>query len=415
MKTEKLFERMFFMEKLAPIMSVVHRSEEPQSVFTYSPGICTLKSGRMIATLDTFDKRIDEKKGYIYISDDRGESWEFICTFPFYHARPFVAGDSVYIIGHYGEMYIIRSDDEGSTWSVPSKLAEGKWHQAPCNVWYAENNVYLVMERVTEDIPAWPVSVLAPVLMRANVNDDLLQRDNWTFATEMTHKNFIELDKCNYFGVPFYPVTVDGGTKIADDRIFWAPGWLETNVVRFDDPNHFWYDENGKTLHLFMRTNTGNTNIAAVLKVTEEADGSMTTSFQNDPAGKPMVFIPFPGGHMKFHIIYDEKTKLYWLLGSQSTDSMTRPECLPPERYDLPNNERNRLVLHFSKNCIDWCFAGVVDAGDTTIESRHYASMSILGDDLFILSRSGDKMAKSPHDTDMITLHKVENFRDLVY
>ena len=36
---------------------------------------------------------------------------------------------------------------------------------------------------------------------------------------------------------------------------------------------------------------------------------------------------------------------------------------LPEDRYNLPNNERRRLQLHFSKNMIDWCFAGLVAVG----------------------------------------------------
>ena len=88
---------------------------------------------------------------------------------------------------------------------------------------------------------------------------------------------------------------------------------------------------------------------------------------------------------------------------------------MPADRYNLPDNERQRLQLHFSKNCVDWCFAGLVDMGETTGQSRHYASMCILGDDLYILSRSGDSEAATPHNTDMITLHEVKDFRALVY
>lgn len=118
---------------------------------------------------------------------------------------------------------------------------------------------------------------------------------------------------------------------------------------------------------------------------------------------------------MRFHVLYDEKTKLYWLLSSQATDSMTRAELLPDERYDLPNNERHRLVLHFSKNMVDWCFAGVVAIGESPKQSRHYASMDIDGDDLVILSRSGDERAQSAHNGNIITFHRIKNFRDLVY
>jgi hypothetical protein len=128
-----------------------------------------------------------------------------------------------------------------------------------------------------------------------------------------------------------------------------------------------------------------------------------------------VLFLPFPGGQMRFHVCYDTKTKLYWLLSSQATDSMTRADRLPPERYDLPNNERHRLVLHFSKNMVDWCFAGVVAIGGSPRQARHYAGMAIDGDDLVILSRSGDARAKSAHDGNLITFHRVKNFRELVY
>ena len=128
-----------------------------------------------------------------------------------------------------------------------------------------------------------------------------------------------------------------------------------------------------------------------------------------------MALVPMPGGQMRFHILYDDVTKLYWLLSSQATDSMTRVELLPEDRYNLPNNERHRLQLHFSKNCFDWCFAGIVAIGETNRHSRHYASMLIDGDDLHVLSRSGDHRAKSAHDGNLVTFHTVKGFRDLVY
>jgi len=48
-------------------------------------------------------------------------------------------------------------------------------------------------------------------------------------------------------------------------------------------------------------------------------------------------------------------------------------------------------------------------------QGRHYASMVIDGDDLHVLSRSGDERAKNAHDGNLITVHSVRGFRDLVY
>ena len=110
---------------------------------------------------------------------------------------------------------------------------------------------------------------------------------------------------------------------------------------------------------------------------------------------------------MRFHVLYDEPTKLYWLLGTQATDSMTRPDALPADRYQLPNNERTRLVLHFSKNMVDWCFAGLVAVGPGNRGARHYASMDIDGDDLVILARSGDERAQSAHNGNLINAQEL--------
>ena len=64
---------------------------------------------------------------------------------------------------------------------------------------------------------------------------------------------------------------------------------------------------------------------------------------------------------------------------------------------------------------VDWCFAGLVAVGPVEQASRHYASMVIDGDDLHVLSRSGDERARSAHDGNLITFHTIRGFRDLVY
>lgn len=192
-------------------------------------------------------------------------------------------------------------------------------------------------------------------------------------------------------------------------------GWLETNVVQFLDPDHYWHDPAGHTFHLWMRAHTGGTGYAALAKVVEQSDGSMTTMLEQAPSGKQMLYVPCPGGQMKFHVLYDDQSRLYWLLSSQATDSMTRADRLPKDRFNLPNNERHRLQLHFSTNMIDWCFAGLVTMGPSPRQARHYASMIIDGNALHILSRSGDDRAANAHDGNMITFHTIQDFRRLAY
>ncbi|MDR2676258.1 MAG: glycoside hydrolase [Opitutaceae bacterium] len=403
---------------------VLDRSPHPPSVPLYTPSILRLPEGRLVAACERGRawRKLGNPWARIYTSDDGGQSWAFRTAARISHGRLFQAGNALYYLGHDGDLQIMRSDDRGETWTRQAALTSGQqWHQSACNVWHAKGNVYLVMERSRKEIvKSWGVGSLAPVLMRAKETDDLSKIESWTFASELFFGDLVPGYKENKpqltgFGVPFFSQAYPEAKDIGNHRKMAPIGWLEANVVQITDPNHYWHDPTHCTFHLFMRAHTGGTGYAALAKVVENKDGTMTTSLVTVPSGQAMLFLPFPGGQMRFHVLYDEKTKLYWLLGSQATDSMSRVETLHPDRYDLPNNERHRLVLHFSKNMVDWCFAGLVAAGAGYKESRHYAAMDIDGDDLVILSRSGDENARTAHDGNLITFHRVRNFRDLVY
>lgn len=408
---------------LADAFVTVCASPSPTNIFCYTPGLARLDSGRLVATMDFGGPGMKkgEPRGRVFTSDDHGHTWTNRAFFPYVHARPFVAGKSLYVLGHSGDLMVMRSDDGGETWTAPVELTEKQhWHQSACNVITANGCVYLVMERrVAEKIKSWPVGELAPVLMRGQLDADLTRRESWTFASELSFHDTIpalETDPAiDFFGVPFYSSAYPRGALPAPRRNSAPIGWLETNVVQIHDPDHCWFDPAGKTFHLWARAHTGGTGYAAIAKVVESADGAMTTMLEKVPSGKTALFLPCPGGQMRFHVLYDEPTQLYWLLSSQATDSMTRAERLPETRYNLPNNERHRLQLHFSRNMVDWCFAGLVATGATPKEARHYASMIIDGDNLCVLSRSGDSRSKSAHDGNLIMFHTVKDFRKLVY
>ncbi len=412
---------------LANDFVAVGTSSDPKNIPLYTPSILALPGGRLVSAYERGGTARAKNAAYAFIqtSDDHGKTWTQRGALRMTHARVFAAGKSLYYLGQKGDLQVARSDDRGETWSEQVALTKGQsWHQSACNVWHANGNVYLVMERRTStENKAWPVGALAPVLMRARGDADLTKRESWTFASELVFSDLIAGYKQNapaleMFGVPFFKQGYPDRAPVATTpkrRTMSPMGWLETNVVQITDPNHVWFDASGHTLHLFMRAHTGGTGYAALAKVVENADGTMTTQLERAPSGQTMLFLPMPGGQMRFHVNYDEKTKLYWLLSSQATDSMTRPDRLPDERYDLPNNERHRLVIHFSKNMVDWCFAGVVAITPSPKQARHYASMDIDGNDLVILSRSGDERAKSAHDGNLITFHRVKNFRELVY
>lgn len=422
---------------LAEDFKVLYKTQDPQSMYIYDPAVAVCPNGRIIGCFSVGGsggaKLKPEKgqgRGFIYTSDDDGENWTYRTNFSMAHFRPFVAGKKLYILGHSGDLKINSSDDWGDNWSQTVELTEDQaWHGSATNVWYKDNYVYLVMERrmgghrtsqgaqSTPDMMqgGWPVSELAPVLLRGDTTKDLTKRENWTFASEMSFADAVDDRQLDWFGVPFH----DGfypNVKRDFGRCSFSPvGWLEANVVQIVDPKHYWFDPKGNTFHIFMRAHTGLSNLACVIKAVEQEDGTITTTFQTAPSGKRHLYVPLPGGQMKFSVVYDEKSKLYWMAGTQATDSMTKPELLPKDRYCLSDNERRRLVLHFSKNMIDWCFAGVISIGPAEYASRHYCQMVIKDNDLLIMSRSGDLEAKDAHNGNIATFHKVRNFRDLVY
>jgi hypothetical protein len=401
---------------------------EKSGLSSYSPGICVAKTGRIIVTAGTSgsDDAMSELEikgrryggfvqGRIFASDDNGRNFNLKHRFPFMHARPFEFEGNLYVLGQCNDLMIIKSVDNGDSWSEPFRLTDGEdWHQAPCNVLYKGGYIYIVMEKRSDrKITGWKVNNIAPILMRGKKGTDLTKRENWTFASELYFDAVVDKNKMEYFGLPFHWTTSDTYVEIAPGRGCAEIGWLETNIVKFHDENHYLYEAD--TIHLFMRAHTGMTGYGAIAKVMEKENGTMETVLEKAPSGKKMVYIPLPGGQMKFHILYDEISELYWLLSTQATDSMTRAEMLPLERYNLPDNERRRLVLHFSKNCFDWCFAGVVAIGEKENMSRHYAAMAIKDNDLLVVSRSGDENAISAHDTNFVSFHRIQNFRRLVY
>ena len=398
-----------------------------------------LPSGRLVVTIQINTKNSALAPGHphddwglwrglVYVSDDHGHTWRHVTYVPFTGLRPVTANGTLYIIGHNCEqdsdrisgVGIMRSMDNGETWSSPSMLtqdgADWIWYAQAGSEVRANGRVYFALERASKHRTEYNRGTFAPVVLSALETNDWTDPSVWTFSNDFTFNEALtRYGAPRMFGIPFYApgdYTVSGGPI----RRAGAMGWYEPNMVQLTDPNNIWYDPGGHTFHLFLRAVTSFSNIACLVKVMESPDGStMTVDIERAPSGEPVFFIPFPGGQNRFHITWDPLTRLYWLVSLQPTDTMARIETLNPKRIGLTNNERHRLVLHFSKNCIDWCFAGMVAMGASDGESRHYGPGVIDGDDLQVLCRSAGPEAENAHNADMITFHTVSNFRDLIY
>ena len=372
---------------------VITTSPNPDSIYLYTPAIAEGFGGRFVVAVDYGGPGTyaldgpksdfgDYKAGNqirVLLSDDKGRTWrETPARIPMMHEILFKAGGSLYMIGHSGRLLITRSDDNGETWSEPAVLCpEPRWHQSCTAVDVYDGKVTLVYEKWV----AWPG--VGPVLMQAREDTDLTDPSNWKFSELYNPDDDMEAARPS--GIP---VNAPG-----------APGMLETNVIRVHNPANPFYDATGKSVALLARASTGFPDIGVMLKGYEREDGSLAIGRFRKNEGE-VYFVHIPGGDLKFHILYDPESRLYWLLHSQIDGRM---------------NYRRRLALSYSPDLLRWTFAGLVAVGPTDHSARHYATMIQDGDDLFIVSRSGDERARTAHDGNIVTFHRIKDFRKLIY
>ncbi|MBO5635805.1 MAG: exo-alpha-sialidase [Bacteroidales bacterium] len=376
---------------------VITESPAPDSVFLYTPGIVEGFDGRLVVSVDYGGPGTsvldgsrsdfgDYKSGNqirVLLSDDEGKTWrETSARIPMMHEILFKAGKSLYMIGHSGRLLITRSDDNGETWSEPSVLCpEPRWHQSCAPVDIHDGKITLVYEKWVSDGHPWPG--VGPVLMQAKVDDDLTEASSWKFSDLYNPDEDMEASRPS--GIPL----TDPGKA----------GILETNVIRVYDEKNPFYDPSGKAVVLMMRASVGLPDIGVMMKGVEKPDGSLAVE-KLTKNGREMYFAHIPGADLKFYVVYDPESRLYWLLHSQMDGRM---------------NYRRRLALSYSPDLLKWTFAGLVAVGPADNAARHYASMIIHGDDLLIVSRSGDEQARNSHDGNLVTFHRVKDFRSLIY
>ena len=147
-----------------------------------------------------------------------------------------------------------------------------------------------------------------------------------------------------------------------------------------------------------------------------------------------LQFYPMPGGQNKFKILYDDKSGLYWTCSSLVPDPYQDPQPLAALGFHgNPGNTRRILMLNYSLDGLNWFQAGCVAMSKNPLESFHYSSQVVVGNDLLVLSRSSlggntgysdytwqtsnatgkARLPYNNHDSNMITLHRVSNFRSL--
>ena len=398
-------------EPLAQQYVVVHRvrdlDDPAQAVCVGSPDIIRLPSGRLIASMELWLKRptSGDEGGIDYphhckikASNDGGRTWKQISTNGITWGSLFYVQDALHMIGndpHKRDIRIIRSPDDGESWTKPAVLFDdSRYHGSATPVHLKDGFVYRAFEDMDQNS--------ASLVVAGDLSKGLLDSNAWRMS------NKVEPPRST-------PFLSRGASNARVGRDSIGTWFLEGNVIEIRDE-----------LYVLLRTRIDVQRTAGMTSVCKLEDNGETLKYRF------VQFYPMPGGQNKFKILYDEVSGLYWTCTTVVPDPFQNPKPLAERGFHgNPGNTRRILMLNYSIDGLNWFQAGCVAMSKNPLESFHYSSQVVVGDDLVVLCRSsigGDRQyndytwltgntegkAKLPynnHDSNMITLHRVKNFR----
>lgn len=376
---------------LAPDYQVVARSPDPANVFVGSPALARLPSGRLICTYEWFRgyplKETIPNQCETLVSDDDAQSWRQTASTDLLWPSPFVVANALYLIGNRRgtrDIAIARSDDAGETWSDPSTLFAGRYTNAPTNVARLGATVYRAFETCPPGNANWQSLVVA-----GDTTSDLLDPTAWRMSNHVAWPGTPASFKQGEHPQGLFPPSP--ANSIPED------GWLEGNVIVVND-----------RLRNILRVRFQGEATAGICAVCDVDDDG------RDLVSRFAQFYPMPGAQCKFHIRHDPESGCFWSATTLATDTFQPPEPLWERGYKgSPGNERRVLALLFSLDGLNWCQAGFIAIAPSPMESFSYAYLLVTGDDLLVLARTSVG-GKNQHDTNLITLHRIESFRRLI-
>ena len=400
-------------EPLAQEYVVVHRvrdlDDPEKAVCVGTPDIIQLPSGRLIASMELWLKRptSGHEGGIDYpnhckikASDDGGKTWEQISTNGISWGSLFYVKNALHMIGndpHTRDIRITRSPDEGATWAEPVVLyADSRYHGSATPVHVKDGFIYRAFEDQKRG--------MASLVVAGDLSRDLLDPAAWRMS------NKVEPPRST-------PSLSRNVSTMRSDQDPVPNSFLEGNVVEIRDK-----------LYVLLRTRIDWQLTAGMTSVCELEDDGETMKYRF------VQFYPMPGGQNKFKILRDEPSGLYWTCTAVVPDPYQDPQPLAERGFHGdPGNMRRILMLIYSIDGLNWFQAGCVAMSKNPLESFHYSSQIVVGDDLLVLCRSSiggghgysdytwrtgraEGKAKLPynnHDSNMITLHRVKDFRSL--
>ena len=154
---------------------------------------------------------------------------------------------------------------------------------------------------------------------------------------------------------------------------------------------------------MLAATRSGRQHWASLMRL-DPSD--LSWSLQRTPAGEPWVWIPCPGGHEKFDLLYDKPSSRYWLAGSRGLPG------LPLGREVSQEAGLHRIGLWSSANLVDWQFSSEIAAGEEGPSGiRCDPSSAISGNDWVWVCRAGGAACRNARELRQILCGRLVDFR----
>jgi hypothetical protein len=376
---------------LAQDYTVVFHNPNPE-FYVEGPGLAHLDDGSFVAVVPVVprepwsaERRATQSVTHIMRSTDGGKTWQPASGVPYYSAVPWVHKGALYLFANKGgiksrndDLLLLRSTDGGKTWSPPVTLFTGHY-------WNCHTGMVIRNDRLY-----WAVDDLSlgnkrgPCLLAGDLSGDPMSPQAWRLSKP----------------VPF-PGVPDAMTnpKLAG----LTSQYLEPNVIEV----------------------AGRVRVLATVKPKRQSTAGLAAVFDVEDDGTKLdlkftQYYPMPGGQLKFCVLRDEKSQMFWATANLVVDSQgvndwwAKAEKQGVVRYasGLGGNDRRFLMLLYGIDGLNWFQAGCIAQAPKISQSFMYARPVIDGDDLAIIARSSVN-APNQHDADYATFHRVKDFRKL--
>lgn len=338
-----------------------------------SPSIVRLPSGDLFASIGIFVDREEfpalPTLTKTYRSKDDGATWEYAGDLLHcFNASLFVHCNKLYCLalnGDYTDLVIAVSHDEGKTWSAPVTILYG---ESP-HRW------------------GWHTSSMYPV----EINGRLLKAIEYGHveirSVSRTGKEWKCADK--YYDLAHH-VGVLSIDKNAD--LMNPESWTMSELFYPEDIDPRQCIEGN-----IVETPKGVVNLLRTMETGLSLEMTVDISNPEKPMYNPRKITDFPlSAISKFEIKKDPVSGKYIAIGN---------DC----RYG-----RKVLVMAVSEDFEQWRIAHIIEGNPDINNAFSYADFFFFGDSIYLLSRTGYNGTPNLHDTNMVTFHKVLNFRQYI-